>query len=102
VLKQDEHDERSRGRPSHLHSRLVPVKEEACVEVDLSHPLRRHSRTLAQSESGLAGIRDTPAMINIRGSYGVEGMRLATTLHVQAWVAAQKARGVDVNVEILD
>jgi hypothetical protein len=41
-------------------------------------------------------------MINIRGSYGVEGMRLATTLRVQAWVAAQKARGVDVNVEILD
>jgi hypothetical protein len=41
-------------------------------------------------------------MINILGSYGVEGMRLATTLHVQAWVAAQKARGVDVNVEILD
>jgi hypothetical protein len=41
-------------------------------------------------------------MINILGSYSVEGMRLATTLRVQAWVAAQKARGVDVNVEILD
>jgi hypothetical protein len=41
-------------------------------------------------------------MINILGWYGVEGMRLATTLRVQAWVAAQKARGVDVNVEILD
>jgi hypothetical protein len=41
-------------------------------------------------------------MINILGSYGVEGMRLATTLAGGAWVAAQKARGVDVNVEILD
>jgi hypothetical protein len=31
-------------------------------------------------------------------------MRLATTLRAQAWVAAQKARGadVDVDVEILD
>jgi hypothetical protein len=41
-------------------------------------------------------------MINMLGSYGVEGMRLATTLRVQAWVAAEKARGIDVKVEIVD
>jgi hypothetical protein len=40
--------------------------------------------------------------IDILGSYGVEGMRLAAVLRVQAWVAAQRARGVDVNVEVLD
>jgi hypothetical protein len=40
--------------------------------------------------------------VDILGSYGEEGMRLATTLRVQAWVAAQRGRGVDVNVEVLD
>jgi hypothetical protein len=40
--------------------------------------------------------------VDILGSYGVEGMRLATTLRVQAWVAAQRARGVDVTVELVD
>ncbi len=38
--------------------------------------------------------------VDILGSYGEQGMRLATALRVQAWVAAQRARGVDVTVEI--
>jgi hypothetical protein len=40
--------------------------------------------------------------VDILGSYGEQGMRLATALRVQAWVAAQRARGVDVTVEVLD
>jgi hypothetical protein len=40
--------------------------------------------------------------VDILGSYGEQGMRLAATLRVQAWVAAQRARGVDVAVEVLD
>jgi len=40
--------------------------------------------------------------VDILGSYGDQGMRLATSLRVQAWVAAQRARGVDVTVEVLD
>ena len=47
-------------------------------------------------------VDDQTLQIDILGSYGVEGMRLATTLRVQAWVAAQRARGVDVSVEIVD
>lgn len=47
-------------------------------------------------------VDDQTLQIDILGSYGVEGMRLATTLRVQAWVAAQRARGVDVDVEIVD
>ena len=40
--------------------------------------------------------------VDILGSYGDQGMRLAASLRVQAWVAAQRARGVDVTVEVLD
>jgi len=40
--------------------------------------------------------------VDILGSYGDQGMRLATSLRVQAWVAAQRARGVEVTVEVLD
>ncbi len=39
--------------------------------------------------------------IDIVGSYGEEGMRLATHLRVQAWAAAQRARGLDVSVELV-
>ncbi len=40
--------------------------------------------------------------VDIVGSYGEEGMRLATHLRVQAWAAAQRARGIDVSVEIVE
>jgi hypothetical protein len=47
-------------------------------------------------------VDDRTIRVDILGSYGEEGMRLAAELRVQAWVASQRARGVDVNVEILD
>jgi hypothetical protein len=40
--------------------------------------------------------------VDILGSYGVEGMRMATELRLRAWEEAQRARGVDVQVEIVD
>jgi hypothetical protein len=40
--------------------------------------------------------------VDILGSYGVEGMRLATDLRSRAWEEAQRARGVDVHVEIIE
>jgi hypothetical protein len=40
--------------------------------------------------------------VDILGSYSVEGMRMATELRLRAWEEAQRARGVDVHVEILD
>jgi hypothetical protein len=40
--------------------------------------------------------------VDIVGSYGEEGMRLATLLRVQAWEAAQQARGIDVTVAIVE
>ena len=40
--------------------------------------------------------------VDILGSYGVEGMRMATELRLRAWEEAQRARGVDVHVEIVD
>jgi hypothetical protein len=40
--------------------------------------------------------------VDIVGSYGEEGMRLATYLRVQAWAAAQRARGLDVTVELVE
>ncbi len=40
--------------------------------------------------------------VDIVGSYGEEGMRLATHLRVQAWAAGQRARGVPVTVAVVD
>lgn len=40
--------------------------------------------------------------VDILGSYGVEGMRMATALRLRAWEEAQRAQGVDVHVEIID
>ena len=40
--------------------------------------------------------------VDILGSYGVEGMRMATELRLRAWEEAQRALGVDVRVEIVD
>jgi hypothetical protein len=47
-------------------------------------------------------VDDRTIRVDILGSYGDQGMRLATSLRVQAWIAAQRARGVDVTVEVLD
>ena len=47
-------------------------------------------------------VDDRTIRVDILGSYGDQGMRLAASLRVQAWVAAQRARGVDVTVEVLD
>ena len=40
--------------------------------------------------------------VDILGSYGVEGMRMATELRLRAWEEAQRARGVDVHVRIVE
>ena len=40
--------------------------------------------------------------VDILGSYGVEGMRMATELRLRAWEEAQRARGVDVRVQVVD
>ena len=47
-------------------------------------------------------VDDRTLQVDILGSYGEQGMQLATTLRVQAWVTAQRARGVDVSVDVLD
>ncbi|HEY7397738.1 MAG TPA: hypothetical protein VH538_05515 [Gaiellaceae bacterium] len=38
--------------------------------------------------------------VSVLGSYSSEGMRVAVYLRVRAWEAAQRARGVDVSVEL--
>lgn len=38
--------------------------------------------------------------INILGSYDSDALRLVTLLRIRAWEAAQRARGIDVSVEI--
>jgi hypothetical protein len=47
-------------------------------------------------------VDDRTLQVDILGSYGEQGMRLAAELRVQAWVAAQRARGVDVTVDVVD
>ena len=47
-------------------------------------------------------VDDETIRIDILGSYGEQGMKLAAALRVQAWVAAQRSRGIEVSVEIVD
>jgi len=47
-------------------------------------------------------VDDRTLQVDILGSYGEHGMRLAAELRVQAWVASQRARGVDVTVDVVD
>ena len=47
-------------------------------------------------------VDDRTLQVDILGSYGEQGMRMATELRVQAWVASQRARGVDVTVDVVD
>lgn len=47
-------------------------------------------------------IGDNCIGVTILGSYGLEGMRLAIYLRVRAWEAAQRAKGIDVQVEIVE
>lgn len=41
-------------------------------------------------------------LVQLLGSYNPEAMRLATFLRLRAWEAAQRSRGNDVFVEIID
>jgi hypothetical protein len=47
-------------------------------------------------------IDDNCILVTILGSYGLEGMRLAIYLRVRAWEAAQRAKGIDVRVELVE
>lgn len=40
-------------------------------------------------------------LVNILGSYNSDALRMAAELRVRAWQAAQRARGVGVEVELL-
>jgi hypothetical protein len=42
----------------------------------------------------------TTIRVTILGSYNAEAMRLETLLRVRAWEAAQRARGIDISVEL--
>jgi hypothetical protein len=61
---------------------------------DLLADLRSRGDILAE-EIGPGAIR-----VSVLGSYSAEGMRVAIYLHVRAWEAAQRSRGVDVQVEL--
>ncbi len=47
-------------------------------------------------------IPDNCIAVTIVGSYGQEGMRVALDLRVRAWEAAQRAKGIDVRVELVE
>ncbi len=47
-------------------------------------------------------IDDNCILVTIVGSYGQEGMRVALDLRVRAWEAAQRAKGIDVRVELVE
>jgi hypothetical protein len=61
---------------------------------DLVVDLRSHGDVLAEE------IAPGVVRVSVLGSYSAEGMRVAIYLRVRAWEAAQRARGVDVRVEL--
>ncbi|HEX6761322.1 MAG TPA: hypothetical protein VF094_00840 [Gaiellaceae bacterium] len=71
----------------------IRLNDPALVD-DLLDDLRSRGDVLAE-EIGPGAIR-----VSVLGSYSSEGMRVAVYLRVRAWEAAQRARGVDVSVEL--
>jgi hypothetical protein len=61
---------------------------------DLLVELRSHGDVLAEE------IAPGVIRVSILGSYSTEGMRVAIYLRVRAWEAGQRARGVEVSVEL--
>lgn len=42
----------------------------------------------------------TTILVTILGSYNADALRVETLLRVRAWEAAQRARGIDISVEL--
>lgn len=63
---------------------------------DLERDLRQRPDVVVEQ------IGDDTLLVSILGSYGTDGMRLATFLRLRAWEAAQRAQGRDVTVDILE
>jgi hypothetical protein len=55
----------------------------------------------ARPDLVLEVVADDTVLVNILGSYNTAGLRMATELQIRAWQAAQIARGVGVEVELL-
>ena len=71
----------------------IRLNDPALVD-DLLVDLRNRGDILAE-EIGPGLVR-----VSVLGSYSAEGMRIAIYLQVRAWEAAQRAHGVDVQVEL--
>jgi len=74
---------------------LVRISDPSLLDL-LCADLRGRGDVVAEVVDG-----DT-IQVDILGSYGVEGMRMATELRLRAWEEAQRARGVDVRVQVVD
>ena len=71
----------------------ITINDPGLVD-NLLDDLRTRGDVLAE-EIGPGRVR-----VSVLGSYSAEGMRIAIYLQVRAWEAAQRARGLDVQVEI--
>jgi hypothetical protein len=74
---------------------LVRISDPSLLDL-LCADLRSRGDIVAEA------IDDDTIQVDILGSYSLEGMRMATELRLRAWEEAQRARGLDVRVEILD
>ena len=71
----------------------IRLNDPALVD-ELLVDLRSHGDILAE-QTGPRTVR-----VSVLGSYSADGMRVAIYLHVRAWEAAQRAKGIDVQVEL--
>jgi hypothetical protein len=74
---------------------LVRISDPSLLDL-LCADLRSRGDIVAEA------IDDDTIQVDILGSYSLEGMRMATELRLRAWEEAQRARGMDVRIEILD
>jgi hypothetical protein len=73
---------------------LVRISDPSLLDL-LCADLRSRGDIVAET------VDDDTIQVDILGSYSLEGMRMATELRLRAWEEAQRARGMDVRVEIL-
>jgi hypothetical protein len=55
----------------------------------------------ARPDMVLEVMTEDTILVNILGSYNTAALRMATELRIRAWQAAQSARGVGVEVDLL-
>jgi hypothetical protein len=73
----------------------IRISDRTLLE-ELARDLRERGDVVVEA------VADDRLLVQVLGSYSSDGMRLALYLRLRAWEAAQRARGHEVFVEIVE